>query len=384
MNHRFTKIVTSLFISVFCVFLVAHAQTERNNGLTAEQKTIVPIAAFTASGNLSKLKSALIQGLDAGLTINEIKEILVQMYAYAGFPRSLNGIMTFMDVLDEREQKGIKDTPGKEATPLPSDKTSIELGSQNQTRLTGKLASGRYIEFAPAIDRFLKGHLFGDIFGRDILDFQTREIATLSALANMEGLNPQLLGHFKASLNIGLTQAQITDLISVIESRVGKKQADNAREVFNGVVNNELSSSPQQTESVEQKIIVTQKKSLLAMKGSADNFTGAVDIDTLFKAPAPSNFGGGRVAFEPGARTAWHTHELGQLLIVTSGTGMVQSWGGEVQEIREGDVVWIPPHQKHWHGAATNTPMTHIAIVEYLNGNSAQWMEKVSDEQYGL
>jgi len=101
-----------------------------------------------------------------------------------------------------------------------------------QTRLTGKPASGRYIEFAPAIDRFLKGHLFGDIFGRDILDFQTREIATLSALANMEGLNPQLLGHFKASLNIGLTQAQITDLISVIESRVGKRQADNARDVF--------------------------------------------------------------------------------------------------------------------------------------------------------
>ena len=232
MNHRFTKIVAGLFISVCCGVFVAHAQTERNCGLTAEQKTIVPIAAFTASGDLPKLQTALIQGLDAGLTINEIKEILIQMYAYVGFPRSLNGIMTFMDVLDEREQKGIKDKPGKEATPLPSDKTSMELGTQNQTRLTGKPASGRYIEFAPAIDRFLKGHLFGDIFGRDILDFQTREIATLSALANMEGLNPQLLGHFKASLNIGLTQAQITDLISVIESRVGKRQADNARDVF--------------------------------------------------------------------------------------------------------------------------------------------------------
>lgn len=152
----------------------------KNEGLNAKQEKIVTIAAFTANGDLQKLKTALNEGLDAGLTISEIKEILVQMYAYAGFPRCLNGINTFMGVLEEREKKGIKDEIGKEASPLPANKNSIELGTEIQTGLIGAPATGKYIIFAPAIDKFLKGHLFGDIFGRDNLDFQSREIATIS------------------------------------------------------------------------------------------------------------------------------------------------------------------------------------------------------------
>ena len=202
---------------------------DKNQALNAKQQSIVPIAAFTANGDLQKLKTALNEGLDAGLTINEIKEILVQMYAYAGFPRSLNGINTFIGVLEEREQKGIKDELGKEPSPMPANKSSIELGTEIQTRLIGAPATGKYITFAPAIDQFLKGHLFGDIFGRDNLDFQSREIATISALANMEGVNPQLQSHFIAGFNVGLTEAQMRSLISVLEAKVGKKQADNAK-----------------------------------------------------------------------------------------------------------------------------------------------------------
>ena len=117
-------------------------------------------------------------------------------------------------------------------------------------------------------------------------------------------------------------------------------------------------------------------------KGPADWFTGTVRIDPLFEAPAPARVFGASVTFEPGARTAWHTHPLGQTLIVTSGLGWVQRWGGPKEEIRPGDVVWFPPGEKHWHGAAATTAMTHIAIVEQLNGKSADWMEKVSDDQY--
>jgi quercetin dioxygenase-like cupin family protein len=115
----------------------------------------------------------------------------------------------------------------------------------------------------------------------------------------------------------------------------------------------------------------------------AEYFTGAVRIDPLFEANAPARVGGASVTFEPGARTAWHTHPLGQTLIVTAGCGRVQRWGGPLEEIRPGDVVSILPGEKHWHGAAPTTAMTHTAIHEYLDGKAADWMEKVSDEQYG-
>ena len=117
-------------------------------------------------------------------------------------------------------------------------------------------------------------------------------------------------------------------------------------------------------------------------KGPEEYFTGSVRVDPLFNPPAPARIFGASVTFEPGARTAWHTHPLGQTLIVTAGCGRAQLWGGPVEEIRPGDVIWFPPGQKHWHGAAPTTAMTHIAIVEQLDGKSADWMEKVSDEQY--
>ena len=185
---------------------------------------------------MEKLKTALNEGLDAGLTVNEIKEVLIQMYAYAGFPRSLNGIAAFMGVMEERGKKGIKDEIGKEPSPMPANKSSIALGTEIQTRLVGRPVTGAIYTFAPAIDQFLKGHLFGDIFGRDNLDFQGREIATISALANMKGVNPQLQSHFNVGLNVGLTKAQMRSLISVLEAKVGKKEADNANEILSKVL----------------------------------------------------------------------------------------------------------------------------------------------------
>jgi quercetin dioxygenase-like cupin family protein len=117
-------------------------------------------------------------------------------------------------------------------------------------------------------------------------------------------------------------------------------------------------------------------------QGPADDFTGNVRVDPLFQAPAPARVFGASVTFEPGARTAWHTHPVGQTLIVTAGCGLVQRWGGPVEEIRPGDVVWIAAGEKHWHGAGATMAMTHIAIVEQLDGTSAEWMEQVSDAQY--
>jgi quercetin dioxygenase-like cupin family protein len=134
--------------------------------------------------------------------------------------------------------------------------------------------------------------------------------------------------------------------------------------------------------SMEKHMEIKKVGSQPSVKGPMDWFTGTVRIDPLFTAPEPARVSGAHVTFEPGARTAWHTHPLGQTLIVTSGCGWVQREGGPVEEIHPGDVVWFPPAEKHWHGATAITAMTHIAIQESLNGKAVDWMEKVTDGQY--
>ena len=136
------------------------------------------------------------------------------------------------------------------------------------------------------------------------------------------------------------------------------------------------------TKRKEHSVDIQRAGTQASSKGSAEWFTGTVRIDPLFQAHAPARAAGASVTFEPGARTAWHTHPLGQVLIVTAGCGRAQRWGGPVEEIRPGDVVWFPPGEKHWHGAAPATAMTHIAIQEALDGKVVEWLEKVSDEQY--
>ena len=127
---------------------------------------------------------------------------------------------------------------------------------------------------------------------------------------------------------------------------------------------------------------ITRNGSQPSRKGPAEYFTGTVRIDPLFQAPDPARVSGGSVTFEPGSRTAWHTHPLGQTLLITSGLGWVQREGGPIEEVRPGDVVWFPPGLKHWHGATPTTAMTHVAIQESLNGKNVDWLEKVTDEQY--
>jgi quercetin dioxygenase-like cupin family protein len=144
-----------------------------------------------------------------------------------------------------------------------------------------------------------------------------------------------------------------------------------------------LASAQIQADEGSQNITVTRIGSQPSNKGSAQFFTGGARIDPLFAANAPSRVTGGSVTFEPGARSAWHTHPAGQILIVTSGVGRIQRWDGPVEEIRPGDVVRIPPGVKHWHGAAPTTAMTHIAIQEVVGGRNVDWLEHVNDEQYG-
>lgn len=197
--------------------------------LSAKQQAIIPIGAFAATGDMSKLHTALGRGLDAGLTIGDCKEILVQLYAYAGFPRSLNALGELMKVLEERKQRGINDTPGGEPGPVPTGDQLLAAGTANQTSLVGAPVKGPLFEFAPAIDQFLKTHLFGDIFGRDNLDWQSRELATVSALAALRGVDAQLLSHLRVSMNVGLSARQLRQVVEVLAVRVDAEAAERAR-----------------------------------------------------------------------------------------------------------------------------------------------------------
>jgi len=208
---------------------------EKHQVLSQKQESIITIAAFTANGDLDKLKTALNQGLDAGLTVNEIKEILVQMYAYAGFPRSLNGLGTFMSVMDERQAQGVKDNLGKDASRIPADLNRDEYGATVRARLGGldKIPPpAKWQEFSPVIDSFLKEHLFADIFARDVLTFQQRELATIAALASMPGLEGPLRFHLGAAMNTGLTEAQMRAFVSVIKAQVGSREADSVNQLL--------------------------------------------------------------------------------------------------------------------------------------------------------
>lgn len=197
--------------------------------LSLKQQAIAPIAAATALGDIPGLNQALNQGLDAGLTLSETREILVQMYAYTGFPRSLNALGEMMKVVDARKQRGIQDAPGREPGPVPKGQELLELGTANQTKLVGAPVRGALFEFSPVIDEYLKSHLFGAMFARDNLDWQSRELATVGALAAMPGAESQLQSHVGFSMNVGLTAPQLRQLAEVLAQRGYPEAAVRAR-----------------------------------------------------------------------------------------------------------------------------------------------------------
>lgn len=202
----------------------------KTQNLDRRQESIVRIASLTATGDIDNLKIELKHGLEAGLTVNEIREVLVQLYAYCGFPRSLNGINALMSVLAERKSDGITDEEGKVASPI-NDHDKYQTGKKTLAMLTGceeKSLSGASA-FAPAIDSFLKEHLFADIFSRNILNFQQRELVTASALAAMTGVAAQLQAHIGMAMNTGLTEEQLLKAFTLIDRTAGKDQGDLAR-----------------------------------------------------------------------------------------------------------------------------------------------------------
>ena len=333
-----------MLLALIC--LTNHLEAnEMMKPLNDREQKIVEISMQTARGKMPELKNALAAGLDAGLTVNEIKEVLVQLYAYCGFPRSLNALGSFMALLNEREAKGIRDAAGKLPGPLPEGK-SIDFGTVNQTKLCGAPVKGALFDFAPAIDEFLKGHLFGDIFGRDSLDWRTRELATVAALAAMKGVESQLSSHIAIAKHNGVTDEQIDWILEQVRS-------------------NSLSDFPRGGENTAY-----------AKYFSGKSYLAPLTEDKRLNAPVAN------VTFEPSCRNNWHRHTGGQLLIAVGGVGFYQERGKEARKLLPGDVVEIPPDVDHWHGAAPESWFSHLAIECNPQTNRNTWLEPVSEEDY--
>jgi len=235
------KILLAMIFFASCLSKQLNAQQPMNSGETLDRKqqSLVAISALTANGNLVPLKQALAKGLDAGLTVNKIKEALVHLYAYCGFPRSIRGLQTFMSVLAERKSKGINDILGAEPSPVQDQRSKYDRGKEILEKLTGvqqQSSQTGYSAFAPAIDTFLKEHLFADIFERDILSFTERELVTVSVLGSLDGVEPMLQAHLNICLNVGLTPNQLKQFVSILKATSGDNKAQVATSVLDQVL----------------------------------------------------------------------------------------------------------------------------------------------------
>ena len=245
MKNKGKKVLVG-FTLICCFFgsLLAQSDADVSMTLSAKQRSIIPIAGYTAKGELQQLNSALNEGLDAGLTVNEIKEAIVHLYAYCGFPRSIRGLQTFIEVLDERKARGISDEMGAEASPLNDERSKYDRGKKNLEILIGRPLSrpqSGYAAFAPVIEIFLKEHLFADIFERDVLTFAERELVTVSVLSSIGGVEHMLRSHLSICLNVGFTPEQLNEFVGIIKSSNGKKEARAARAVLDEVLKNRQS-----------------------------------------------------------------------------------------------------------------------------------------------
>lgn len=233
--------IVVLLMNIINLSSVAYA--DQNNGaedaLGVKNKSIISIASLTAKGDLTKLKPELNAGLDAGLTVNQIKEVLVHLYAYCGFPRSIRGLQTFMEVLSERQSKGITDDLGAEASAILDERNKYERGKDVLGELTKSPQNSTltgYSAFAPVIDRFLKEHLFADIFERDVLTYAERELVTISVLSSIGGVEPMLRSHLSICLNVGIAPGQLYEFVEIIKLKVGEQEANSAKTVLNEVL----------------------------------------------------------------------------------------------------------------------------------------------------
>lgn len=329
--------------------------------LTAHQKHLATITALEAQGDLTRLEPAISDALDGGVTINEIKEAFSQLYAYTGFPRSLNALGVLSKVVENNPGKWNEGKPWNRPALWNDAQETLRKGTEIQTLLSGHPFD---YKFCPQDDYYLKAHLFGDIFAGDQLSAADREIVTVAALSALKGVAPQLAAHKAGAVNMGNTQEQVDELCLFLRQN-GFSQCDAAADACAG-------SWP---------------------KGNPNNAYAQYFTGNSHLAPIqPKNLKEGEktiqsyanVTFEPGCRNNWHVHHgAHQMLICVSGEGIYQEWGKPAIRLKAGDIIDIPEGVKHWHGATKDSWFQHLAShIHVGDPESNEWLEPVTDEQY--
>ena len=316
--------------------------TVNGQTLTERQKGLAACACLMAQGDMERLEPAVKQALDGGVTINELKEAFSQLYAYTGFPRSLNALGVLSKVLENRKPEWQEGKPWKRPVEWDDAQMAYEVGVRNQTQLSGRPFD---YAFCPQDDYYLKSHLFGDIFASDQLNVADREIVTVAALSGLVGVAPQLAAHKQGAVNMGNSQELVDELCAWLD-----------KEGYT-LISNWPKGEPN--------------------SGYAQYFIGNSYL---------ADMGGGvvNVTFEPRCRNNWHIHHKQvQVLICVAGRGWYHEWGKEPIEMTPGTVIAIPAEAKHWHGAARDSWFQHLTYhKDVQEGASNEWLEPVTDEIY--
>ena len=315
--------------------------TIQGQTMTERQKGLAACACLMAQGDLERLEPAVKMALDNGVTINELKEAFSQLYAYTGFPRSLNALGVLNKVLDNKQPSWQEGKPWKRPEIWDDAAKALKQGTEVQTKLSGR--SFDY-NFCPQDDYYLKSHLFGDIFASDQLSTADREIVTVAALSGLEGVAPQLAAHKQGAVNMGNSQELVDELCAWLDSEGYTLR----------------SKWPKGEPNPYGKYFIGQ--SYLADVGGGVIY----------------------VTFEPRCRNNWHIHHKAvQVLICVSGRGWYQEWGKDAVEMTPGTVIAIPAEVKHWHGAAKDSWFQHLTYHrDAQEGASNEWLEPVTDEVY--
>lgn len=304
--------------------------------LSPSERLLALISACTAKGDMPALRELLPQALAGGLSIAAIRDIMTQLYAYCGFPRALNALGELFAAA-----QGADDEP----TPAPLLPDALGTGTRVQTELCGREVKGPFFDFAPAIDCYLKAHLFGDIFSSPLHTRREREVATIAALAAMQGAELQLQAHIGIGKHNGLSDEAVSAILA-LAAAVKHEDAFPLGSAVDG--------------------------SVFTGEAWVQHLTHDPDYDT-----ATYN-----VTFAPGTRNFWHAHTHGQILLCTVGEGLYQERGKKARRLHPGDVVEIPADVEHWHGAAPHSTFVHIGITPRVSENKNTWLEPVDDAAY--
>jgi len=333
--------------------------------LPPRDRSLVTLAVLVSTGKAAQIGSHVRRALDNGVNPNEIGELITHLAFYSGWPNAISAVTETKKIFGERGIAHVADSE--------SDRIQLEAAAEAARAAS---VNANVAPTVPAMADLTNRVLFGNLWQRPDLSSRDRSLITMAALIAI-GQPEQLPFHANRAMDNGLTRTEASEALTQVAFYAGWPRAMSAVPVLKSVFDGRANARP----AAPALLKITHANQGRA-KAPVEYFTGDVEISSLYQGDAPARIGGATVSFPAGARTAWHTHPLGQTLFVISGKGWVQKEGGPVEVVRPGDVVWIPPLVKHWHGASADEPMSHFAVAESLDGRAVTWMEKVSDEDY--